>query len=148
MLRNPNQIDILSKSQGFSANELVRNTDYMYDYLMKDSYELSRNYDHVNENQANNLIFEWLKNDYQMWHLDNHLHYSPYFDTRILAVMFSLRADDQLDQGLKATIQKKIVELVNPQFLKLLSDKKNTAANWENFTLHYKTIPGLSEKLV
>jgi hypothetical protein len=90
----------------------------------------------------------WLSNDFQMWHLDEHIHYSPYFDIRIYEVMRKLSVDDIIQHGLTACIQRKIIDLVNPKFNLLLSDQKNTEFNFENYNINKHEIPHILDKLV
>lgn len=148
MLRNPDHIDILAKTKGSTAKELVKPDDYMYKYLMKSKYELSSQYTRNSEAIAHSIIKMWLSSDFQMWHLDEHIHYSPYFDIRIYKVMRKLSVDDIIQHGLTACIQRKIIDLVNPKFNLLLSDQKNTEFNFENYSKNKHEIPHILDKLV
>ena len=148
MLRNPDHIDILAKHKGTTAKELVKPDDYMYKYLMKSKYELSSRFSRSSEAVAHTIIQMWLSSDFQMWHLDEHIHYSPYFDIRIYKVMRKLSVDDIIQHGLTATIQRKIINLVNPKFNLLLSDQKNTEFNFENYNINKHEIPHILDKLV
>jgi hypothetical protein len=148
MLRNPDHIDILAKHKGTTAKELVKPEDYMYKYLMKSKYELSNRFSRSSEAVAHAIIQMWLGYDFQMWHLDEHIHYSPYFDIRIYEVMRKLSVDDILLHGRTATIQRKIIDLVNPKFNLLLSDQKNTEFNFENYNINKHEIPHILDKLV
>jgi hypothetical protein len=148
MLRNPDHIDILAKTKGTTAKELVKPDDYMYKYLMKSNYELSSQYSRSSEAVAHSIIKMWLSSDFQMWHLDEHIHYSPYFDIRIYKVMRKLSVDDIIRHGLTACIQRKIIDLVNPKFNLLLSDQKNTEFNFVNYSKNKHEIPHILDKLV
>ena len=149
MLRNPDHIDILAKHKGTTAKDLVKPNDYMYKYLMKSNYELSNQYNsRSSEAVAHNIIKMWLSYDFQMWHLDEHIHYSPYFDIRIYKVMRKLSIDDIIRHSLTACIQRKIIDLVNPKFNLLLSDQKNTEFNFENYSKNKHEIPHILDKLV
>jgi len=148
MLRNPDHIDILAKTKGTTALAIVKPQDYMYDYLTKSKYELSNQFSKNSEAVAHQIIKMWLGNDFQMWHLDKHLHYSPYFDIRIYQIMRQLSIDDILLHGTTAVIQRKIIDKVNPKFNLLLADQKNTEFNFQNYTKNKHQIPHIISKTV
>jgi hypothetical protein len=148
MLRNPDHVDMLAKHKGTTAKDLVKPEDYMYKYLMKSNYELSSQYSQSSEAVTHQIIKMWLSHDFQMWHLDEHVHYSPYFDIRIYSIMRKLSVDDILQHGITACIQRKIIALVNPKFNLLLSDQKNTEFNFVNYSKNKHEIPHILDKLV
>jgi hypothetical protein len=148
MFRGPPQIDLLAKVKGSTAKQIAKPDDYTYEYLNQADYKQSDPYDNISESEAFSIIEEWLSYDFQMWHLDNHIHYSPYFDIRIFEVMKKLSLDDILLHGRTAIIQTKIIDLVNPKFNLLRSTQKNTPFNFDNYTKNKHEIPHILDKLV
>ena len=147
MFRNPDHINLFARLQGTTAVDLAKETDYMHHYLNRSSYSASKDIEVVDESQVHSIIKNMLTNDFQMWHLDNHTYYSPYFDSRIYDVMRRLSVNDILQHGLTACIQTAIIKLVNPTFLLLLAAKKNTEFDFENYKKNKHVVKNLSQKL-
>ena len=78
--------------------------------------------------------------DYQMWHFDNNLTFTPFFDIRITDVMMQLSIDDIIINALNGTIQKDIVKRFNPQLLSILSNYKNEKDVFGNFRKNFSSI--------
>ena len=70
--------------------------------------------------------------------INNNIYFSPFFDFRILEVMWHLSAEDILDQGLDAAIQKLVVKSFRSEMLPFLDSFKNDpASSFENFRKNY-----------
>jgi hypothetical protein len=66
-------------------------------------------------------------NDYQHWHLGNTFTWSPFHDIDITLLMLRLPFDELIEHFIDATINKKIVQLLDPKCLFLISESKNSS---------------------
>lgn len=120
--------------------EIPKETDYLYHFLQRSECKKNTAPRFVTESDLLDWCNESVYYDHQMWHIDNNLHFSPFFDIRITQVMNELSLEDIIHNALTAYIQKKIIEMNNSLMLSLVGDYKNAGPLWENFTKNFKNI--------
>lgn len=67
-------------------------------------------------------------NDFQMWHTDNTITFTPYRNTKMALKSLQADCDTILDQVIHAGVSKEIIQRLNPYNLTLLSKHKNNTA--------------------
>ena len=141
--RDGEAINALANYQGKHIDELASEDDYLYWFLKrpnvvekyKDSME-----EFSSEQQLKKFLYWTIFYDHQMWHIDNNMTFSPFFDERIPNTMMRLSIEDITKNCTTGLIQRKIVERFNPQLLTLLSDYKNEKDVWGNFRKNWANI--------
>lgn len=141
MFRNPAHINYLANVTGTTAEQLAKDNphSYMSNYLLKEkNHKIVSKREVYNAEMAKNKVMDEVTNDPQMWHINNNIYFSPFFDFRILEVMWNLSLEDILDQSLNATIQKHIVKSFRTEMLPFLDSFKNdSASSYVNFRKNY-----------
>ena len=67
------------------------------------------------------------KNDYQHWHLENTMTFTPFKDTSITETILQSSVEQLISNAQDATIQNKLIEKLDPRKLKFRS-------KWKNYT--------------
>ena len=67
-------------------------------------------------------------NDHQHWHLDNTLHFTPFKDSRLLALILQSSRDLLTAQARNATINRQLIQRLDPAKLAKVSAFKNDQA--------------------
>lgn len=141
--RDGEAINSLANYQGKRIDELASKDDYLY-WFLKRPVVVSKYKDSMieyqDEKELKDFLYGTIYYDHQMWHLDNNMTFSPFFDIRIPNTMMRLSIEDITKNCTTGSIQRKIVERFNPQFLSLLSDYKNEKDVWGNFKKNWANI--------
>jgi len=139
-LREVTQGHTIANYVGKKLHEIPNKQNYLYFFLQRPSNRLNNQPTFVDEQD----VFDWCNqsifNDYQMWHIDNNYHFSPFNDIRITEIVNQLSLDDIVHNALNATIQKNIIKYNRPDFLTLLSDYKNEGNIWSNYKKNFSKI--------
>jgi hypothetical protein len=117
--------------------------DYLYHFMRRDDI-VSRS-KHARpvvstEHELFTTLLQMTIYDYQMWHLDNNIHFSPFYDLRIPEVMTHLSVDDLYENCKTAIVQKKVIALLEPQLIDLVSTYKNSGDVFENYRKNFGKI--------
>jgi len=145
--RDGEAINALANYQGKHIDELASESDYLYWFLKRpslDSFKKSM-LKFENDNELKQYLFGTIFYDHQMWHLDNNIVFSPFFDVRIPQAMNRLSIEDLTKNCVSGVIQRNIIKRFCPELLLLLSDYKNEKAVWANFR---KNIGSLDPELI
>lgn len=120
---------------------MTRPSDYLYYFLQRPSNKInSCDQDFSNEKECKDYCYNTVFYDHQMWHIDNNYHISPFFDIRIAQICYRLTLEDICKNAMNGLIQKNIIARFRPDFLKLLSDYKNSGDIWKNFKSNWNKI--------
>ena len=68
-------------------------------------------------------------NDHQHWHLGNTLTFTPFKDTRILAIILEMEKNDIAECVADAKLQRELIRRNNPELLQYLDEYKNQDRN-------------------
>jgi len=139
-LREVNQGHAIANYKNKLLHTLPKKSDYLYYFLQRPSNKINNEPKFTTENDLLDYCNASIFFDYQMWHIDNNFHFSPFYDFRITEVINQLSLDDITSNGFDAIIQKKIIQMNNPEFLSILSDFKNERNIWRNYRLNFKNI--------
>lgn len=135
-------IKALANYQQKNIDEICQTSDYLYYFLKKSLLELhnDKKLNFVSEQDLKSYLWTTFHNDFQMWHLNNNMTFSPFYNLEIPSIMYRLSVDDITQNAITGIIQKKIIERFNPAFLKLLSQYKKENNIWINFRKYFSTI--------
>jgi hypothetical protein len=149
--RDGEAINALANYQGKHIDELASENDYLYWFLKRpslDRYKQSM-LKFENDIELKQYLFNTIFYDHQMWHLDNNIVFSPFFDIRIPQVMNRLSVEDLTKNCVSGVIQRNIIKRFCPELLPLLSDFKNEKAVWANFRKNIGSLdPELAGKII
>lgn len=129
LLRNPMYCQWLLDSENISLisefNKLEHS--YMKNFFNKKYKEkiYNRNEKFNDKEQAFNYTSNVIVNDFQMWHTDNTITFTPYRNIPIAIECLYADIDAILDQVIHAGISKAIIKRLNPDLLKNISKNKN-----------------------
>ena len=140
--RDAEAIHGLANYKGKYIDELAEPNDYLYWFLKRpslDNYKKSM-LQFKGEQSLKEYLYDTIFFDYQMWHFDNNMTFSPFFDIRISDTMMKLSIDDITKNALNGTIQRKIVERFNPQLLLILAEFKNEKGPFNSFRKNFGLI--------
>lgn len=121
-------------------HKIPKKTDYLYYFLQRPNNKINNEPTFENLDDLLDYCNASVFFDYQMWHIDNNLHFSPFFDYRITEVINKLSLDDIIQNASDATIQKNIIKLNRPNFMSILSDYKNEGSIFKNYKKNFKNI--------
>ena len=140
MLRSPSTVGLLAQAQGLDLLELLANQTWR-DCLMKDYFELPKNKDilqktsavtHLPLDKFHRYLSNTVVNDWQHWHLDNTLTWTPLRDLEIFKTLLRLPFDLALPQILNADFSRALIERNALGLTGLMSPKKNTGNTMAN----------------
>ena len=140
-LRSMSAFAIIAGYYNKTVYDFINETDYVYSFL-----ERKRDiFDKIHKAPEDEIslkerLVKLIFSDYQMWHIDNNFHFSPFYDIRIAQITYRLSIGDLIANSRHGLIQRMIIEKSNPELLKLLSDKKNTGNVMLNFIRNLPTI--------
>lgn len=149
--RDGEAINALANYQGKHIDELATEDDYLYWFLKRPSLERYKQsmlkFD--DERHLKQYLFDTIFYDHQMWHLDNNIVFSPFFDIRIPKIMSRLSVEDLTANCVNGVTQRKIIKRFCPELLSVLADYKNEKAVWANFRKNSNSLsPELAGKII
>jgi len=129
-LRGPATMFLLPTWYGVNIKNKIKQDDYMYTYVMQtiDNYtpEVIKTLTACNTlSDVKQYMFNILTNDYQHWHLDNTLTFTPFKDRRILKTMLNANAKLLELQARHAEVNRRLIQKHDPDKLKRISTQKN-----------------------
>jgi hypothetical protein len=136
-------INALANYQGKKIQELCSETDYLYHFLhrpniveqYKDSMLVFEN-----DQELKDYLYGTIFGDWQMWHVDNNMAFSPFADIRIPKTMSRLSIEDITKNSVSGLIQREIIKRFKPELLSLVSEYKNSKDTWGNFRQNFASI--------
>jgi hypothetical protein len=141
--RDAEAINALANYHGKHIHKLAKDTDYLYWFLKRPSvvekYKDSM-INFIDEDELRRFLYSTIFTDYQYWHLDNNMTFSPFADIRIPQTIHRMSIEDITLNCVNGITQRKIVERFNPQLLPLLADYKNEKSVWRNFKNNFKNV--------
>jgi hypothetical protein len=137
-------INAIANYQGKKIQELCTETDYLYHFLhrpniveqYKDSMLVFDNDQELKDYLAYCTIFH----DYQMWHVDNNMTFSPFADYRITQTINRLSVEDITKNSVSGLIQREIIKRFKPELLSLVSEYKNSKDTYANFRQNFANV--------
>ena len=140
--RDAEAITALANYKNKYINEIAKPHEYLYWFLKRpilDKYKKTM-LTFTDDEDLKKYLYNTIFVDYQMWHFDNNLTFTPFFDIRITDTMMKLSIDDITTNAMNGTIQKDVVKRFNPQLLSILSDYKNEKDIFGNFRKNFSSI--------
>lgn len=148
MLRSPVTSNIFLQNHGTNLDEInidSKNLHYSYFKTPKNlqivnqlSSELSIN-QKLTKKQLVWKLCNIICNDWQHWHLENTLTWTPLRDLDIFKTILQVPYEFQIKQILDSFISKTLIKEINPEFINLISDQKNTGSMMKNLVNFYKS---------
>jgi len=136
MLRGPKTLEIALTHHGTNLHEVCKRnpTGYHYKYFSKKDIQLTNNELVCAKSikGMKKLILNRNLNDFQHWHLDKTLTFTPFKDLDLLQLILKGSKDLIQKQAADAYINKELIKLTNSSNLKLISNYKNFDT-FENF---------------
>jgi hypothetical protein len=129
--RHHEQINLLANSLGSSIYDMVKSDHYIYHYLRRQS-QMTMYSDVMPETDIKNRLLNQILIWYSVWHLDNTITFTLYRDLDLFKTVLTLPIHELIDASLDGTIQKKVIEKCNPDFLQLVDKQKNTILGGRN----------------
>ena len=129
LLRNPHYCQILLDSEGIDLIKEFDNLEYSYMkgfFNQKYKEKLAkRNICKEGKKDCFEQVANIMVNDFQMWHYNRILTFTPYRNIDIAVKCLYADVDTILDQVLHAGVSKDIIKRLNPSNLKTISNHKN-----------------------
>lgn len=133
-LRGPATANLMLTHLGINILQLLKPNHYHYNYFREqeklDIYERQRNDSEIqkiitNKKEVSDYIVGMCMNDHQHWHLGNTLTFTPFKDTRILAIILEMEKNDIAECVADAKLQRELIRRNNPELLQYLDEYKN-----------------------
>jgi len=130
-MRGPHTAGQILKYHGYNLIENISESDYMWYFLNRESSKqgVLNGIDSVKEDQSLESVYEDVfarnKNDFQHWHLDNTLTFTPFKDTSITELVLQSSTEQLISQAKNASIQKELIRKIDNRKLKFLTKWKN-----------------------
>ena len=93
-----------------------------------------------NDQALKDYLCDTVFGDWQMWHVDNNMTFSPFADIRIPQTINRLSVEDITKNSVSGLIQRDIIKRFKPELLSLVSDYKNSKDVWANFKQNFANI--------
>jgi len=125
-MRNPGYVARVLKARGVNLSEHIANykDGYMSRFIRKNYVDkvavAEMEKVHTDAEIINALTYDW-----QMWHYHNQITIMPWKSRKIINYGFELSSEDIIDQLFNTTIQKRIIENLDPSLLDSISKYKN-----------------------
>lgn len=130
-------LNALANYKNKRINEIAEPNNYLYKYLTRrdiiNHYIDKPMMAFSSEEELRKYIWSTLWYDNQMWHVDNNMFFSPFFDIRVPQTVFRMSMDDIYTNALEGTLQRQIISRCKPELLSIVSKYKNHGEVWENF---------------
>jgi hypothetical protein len=144
MLRSPTTVDLYLKARNIKITDLLGQDSWKnclhYSYFTKPSHlEVfnSQTIDHQKTLEDHNYqLCDKNLNDWQHWHLGNTLTWTPLRDLDIFKLMIRLPIDSAIEQILDSKLSKELIAKINPEFVHMISDQKNSEYPMKNLVNH------------
>jgi hypothetical protein len=140
MLRSPATIDRYLKLYNQSVVQLLRSPRWA-NCLHKDYFNRQKHQEWFNDQTVDHAkpltenyweLCNTVINDWQHWHLGNTLTWTPLRDLNIFKLMLRLPLDQSIAQILDSNLSKQLIYQINPEFVELISDQKNSQYPMKN----------------
>ena len=134
-------LNALANYKNKKIDELAAPDNYLYEFLKRP--DIRKNFvdkpmlTFTDENDLRKYLWSTLWYDHQMWHIDNNLFFSPFFDIRVPEIVFKMSVDDIYTNAVEGTLQKMIMSRCKPELLTTVSTYKNAGELWENFNENF-----------
>ena len=133
-LRGPATANLILSHFGINILQLLTPNHYHYhsfrDQEKLDIYTQQRHDPEIqkmlsNKKEVSDYIVGMCMNDHQHWHLGNTLTFTPFKDTRILAILLEMEKNEIVQSILDARIQRELIRRNNANLLQYLDQYKN-----------------------
>jgi hypothetical protein len=133
-------INAIARYYDRRIDEIAKEKDYLYWFLKRPNVvngfkDVEHSFD--SEDDLKKFLWTTVWTDHQMWHLDNNMQFSPFFDVRIPQIMLRLPAYELKKNSVTGYIQRRIIDRFNPELIDLLADYKNEKDVWANFRKNF-----------
>ena len=129
LLRNPQYVQWLLEPYGIDlAQEYDKHKHtYMLGFFNKNYREKIKKstYDCSTRQKSFDHVKSWVSNDYQMWHIDDVLTFTPFRNKDLIEIQMYADTDALIRQCVHADLSKEIIKKLNPKNLQFLSANKN-----------------------
>ena len=136
-------LNALANYKNKKIDELAEPDNYLYKFLKRP--DIRKNFvdkpmlTFTDENDLRKYLWSTLWYDHQMWHIDNNLFFSPFFDIRVPNTVFKMSIDDIYLNAVEGTLQKMIISRCKPELLTTVSTYKNEGELWQNFDENFSS---------
>ena len=145
-MRGPYTAAQCLKYHGYNLLESTKESNYMYKFFNRKNCTagMLNGMNAVKPDQSIDdvytEIFNRNKNDFQHWHLDNTITFTPFKDTSIMETILQGNAEQLLNNARDAAIQKKLIAKRDPKKLEFLSRWKNYYWDEDSSMLFYNKL--------
>ena len=123
---------VLCKSKNIDLKQEFKRFEgsYCYEHLCEDMEQRESTWQEitkeiVDQKSAYKKIFEIIRGSFLWWTFEQTTYWSPYKDLEILKHVLNLSIEDLLQNAFHGTIQTKMLEIVDPNLLDCITEKKN-----------------------
>ena len=123
---------VLCKSKNIDLKQEFKRFEgsYCYEHLCEDMQQRESTWQEitkeiVDQKSAYKKIFEIIRGSFLWWTFEETTYWSPYKDLEILKHVLHLSVEDLLQNAFHGTIQTKMLEIVDPNLLDCITEKKN-----------------------
>ncbi len=123
---------VLCKSKNIDLKQEFKRFEgsYCYEHLCEDMKQRESTWQEitkeiVDQKSSYKKIFEIIRGSFLWWTFEKTTYWSPYKDLEILKHVLHLSEEDLLQNAFHGTIQTKMLEIVDPNLLDCITEKKN-----------------------
>ena len=129
MLRNPQYVQWLLKPFGIDITDEYDkyNHTYMLGFFNTKYRKKIKDipYDLSTKEKSFNHVKSWVSNDYQMWHIDNIITFTPFRNSKLIELQLYAEPDALIRQCVHADISFEVIKRLNPNNLSKITKNKN-----------------------
>ena len=129
-LRGPLTLAMALKTHGIIFNDILKPTDYHYQYLNKKTKKVYKTIEEVYDTieDVQDYILNLNVNDHQHWHLGKTITFTPFKNINLLEIILNSSKDLIVAQARNGFINRELIAKMDSCKLTKLSNQKNTIA--------------------
>lgn len=140
LLREVDTAHIVANHLGVKVIDVLTENDYLYHFMRRPSSLINNHPTYKSELMVKKACYNKIFYDNQMWHLDNNFTFSPLQDIRMSKIVYRMSINDIVENQKNGTIQRKIIEKLNPDMLSILARYKNYGDMWKGFNNNFSKL--------
>ena len=117
--------EMMLQAHGTSLLDVLQTKDYHYKHCQTNFNKREVGTTNIDINKVRGKVMDWTTNDHQHWHIEQTLHFTPFKDSRIPALITQSSKEQVVLQARNGHINRLLIEKLDPDKLTKISAFKN-----------------------
>lgn len=139
-IRRPDMFNMICRFMDTTVDNTIAKNDYMYHFLQRPDWKkVFVEQTHKVTNLRKSLL-QSINADFYMWHLNNNIFASPFYDKRIAEVCVRLNTEALIENCRNGIVERMILKQIRPDFESLVTEYKNHGKLMKNFNENFSSL--------